>query len=102
MKKEWREGQSRIVKLPEETPLDMGYYIEHLYGVELPTHKLTADVVTGDLIKAPCVLLATLYAFGARMLDSRLRSKIIHELFRLIRNGRSTNWPGTEVVNIVY
>jgi hypothetical protein len=102
LEKEWREGQSRIIRMPEETPLDIGYYIEHLYGIELPTHKLTVDVLTGDLIQAPCRLLATLYTFGERMLDWRFCDKIIRELFRLIHRGRSACWPGAEVVNIIY
>ena len=107
LKKEWREGQSRIIKLPEETPPLMGYYIEHLYGGPLPTHKLKAGPLVLDAEQPSYELLATLYVLGERMLDTYYRNKIIQEFLRLVRfneYGPSINdsWPGPKAVSTIY
>lgn len=45
LKKQWLEGQTRIIKLPEAEPATMAHYLTYLYERSLPTHKLTKDVV---------------------------------------------------------
>jgi hypothetical protein len=37
LKKEWAEGQTRTIKLPEETPDLVAFYLDFLYGKGLPT-----------------------------------------------------------------
>jgi len=107
LKKEWREGQSRTIKLPEETLLDMGYYIEHLYGVPLPTHKLKSGPLVLDAEQPSYELLATLYVLGERMLDTYYRNKIIQEFLRLVRFNEygpsiTDSWPGPKAVSTIY
>lgn len=41
LKKEWIEGQAREIKLPEEEPEIMAYYIEFVYFSKLPTDIYT-------------------------------------------------------------
>lgn len=84
LRKEWREGQTHVVKLPEENPTDTGYYIEHLHGVELPTHKLSAGSWPRTRPLAPYNLLATLYVLGERILDAKFQAKIMNEFSRLV------------------
>jgi hypothetical protein len=104
LKKEWGEG--RAIKLPEETPLLMGYYIEHLYGVKLPTHKLTSGPSINDSAQPVYELLASLYVLGERMMDSEYRNMILQEFLRLLDFSLVTPnegcWPGTRAVSIIY
>jgi hypothetical protein len=68
LKREW--GPDRAIMIPEETPLLMGYYVEHLYGGLLPTHKLSSGPKVLDPDQPSYELLANLYVLGERMLDS--------------------------------
>ena len=82
LKKEWTEGQTRIIELDEETPELMAHYLDWLYTTELPTKGCksfdleSSRVGTNDL-------LAELYVLGERRLDSQLRDAIITEFIRL-------------------
>jgi hypothetical protein len=84
LKKGWREGQKRTVELPEESPLHMAYYIQHLYGGKLPTH-LMSEAPNCEIDNHPYVLLARMYVLGERMLDPKFQNVVIYELFRLAR-----------------
>jgi hypothetical protein len=99
LKKEWVEGQSREIKLPEESYVNMGYYIGHMYGDKLPTHVLTQ--------KSHCLpmseqykLLAELYVLGERRLDAKYQNLIIQELFRLVN--LSGMGPDADYANVIY
>ena len=39
LKKEWAEGQTRIIDLDEETPGIMAHYLDWVYTTELPTKQ---------------------------------------------------------------
>jgi hypothetical protein len=62
LKREW--GPDRAIRILEETPLLMGYYVEHLYGDPLPTHKLSSGPKVLDPEQPSYELLATLYVLG--------------------------------------
>jgi hypothetical protein len=107
LKKEW--GDKRSIKLPDETPLIMGYYIEHMNGFELPTHTFTTGPSIRDPEQPAYELLANLYVLGERMLDPKYQNKIMHEFFRLVHFESSSNiqtdgtsWLGAKAVNIIY
>ena len=82
LKKEWAEGQTRTINLEEETPGLMAHYLDWLYHAELPTKRCTSfDSESSKVVASD--LLAELYVFGERRLDSQLRSAIIAEFIRL-------------------
>jgi hypothetical protein len=105
LKKQWTEGQTRVIKLPEESLEPMQHYIEHLYGAKLPTNEHVAgSLCTADSYKY--VLLAQLYVLGERLLNAKYQNAIIHEIFRLshvlcgLEIGR--RFPAGCAVDIIY
>lgn len=82
LKKEWIEGQTRTIELDEEYPDLMVHYLDWLYTTELPT-KGCRSFDSEDSKVATNHLLAELYVFGERRLDSHLRNAIIAEFIRL-------------------
>lgn len=99
LKKEWKEGNSRKVTLPEEQPEMMYRYIMYLY--------------TG-LIVCNCesrmkkyLLLANLFVLGERMLDDSYKDKVLDKMDELacLDLDTESNWaifPGIVAVNVVY
>lgn len=106
LKKEWVEGQTRVIKLPEETPEIMSHYIQHIYSGKFQTHQYT-EKCPGGKKSAGYELLAKLYVLGERLLDSTFRNAIICEILR-IRELKSNvapyvKWnPTTIPTNIIY
>lgn len=82
LKQVWLEGQTRTIKLYEETPELMAHYLNWIYSSELPTkdcsrlHLESAKIAAHDL-------LAELYVLGERRLDSDFRNAITAEFIRL-------------------
>jgi hypothetical protein len=107
LKKQWTEGQTRIIKLPEESLELMQHYIEHLYGAKLPTHDLSAGIIC-TLKGKHYEMLADLYILAERMLDAKSQNAIIREFFRLVRlmfgppETKYRYYPVGEAVNIIY
>jgi hypothetical protein len=108
LKKQWTEGQTRVIKLPEESPELMQHYVEHVYGDELPTHSLThGDSCTIE--DTHYNMLAQLYILGERMLNVKYQNTIIRELLRLrhLDHGltalQTVNYyPGSVCINTLY
>jgi hypothetical protein len=98
LKEEWAE--SREIKLPEELPIHMGYYIGHLYGQKLPTHVIMEKSQCHPGILLHYGLLAELYVLGERRLDAKYQNLIMHGFFRLAQ--LSGNTPGAECANAIY
>jgi hypothetical protein len=98
MKQEWRPN--RKIKLPDESPIHMGYYIGHMYGDAPPTSVLKTEAQC-DPGLFPCFdLLAELYVLGERRLDAKYQNAIIREMFRLVILSHQS--PGIECVRIIY
>jgi hypothetical protein len=101
LKKEWAEGQTRTVRLPEEEPGIIAQYLDFLLGKGLPTDSVQVASHNGE----GYVALTTLFAFGERMLDSTLRNAIIWEIIRFTTipsaNG-SYIYPGVNSINDIY
>ena len=76
MKKEWTEGQTRKINLPEEEPEVVAYYIEHVYFNKLPTDIYTKSSPGLDK-EAGYKTLAQLYVLAERLLDCICRSQIL-------------------------
>lgn len=78
LKKEWLEGQTQKIKLPEEQPDIMAQYLGFAYGQKLPTDNTRDDCQCGEVYS----VLTELYVLGERMLDSTIRNAIIKEILR--------------------
>lgn len=78
LKKEWTEGRTRTIKLPEEEPEIVEQYLDYVLGKGLPTDSTKMDPREGEVY----AILTMLFAFGERVLDSRLRNAIIAEFIR--------------------
>jgi hypothetical protein len=73
LKKEWVEGQTRTVKLPEEKAKIMIFYLDFLYGKGLPT--VSTEEEDADHIGPAYIALTELFALGERLLDSRYETR---------------------------
>jgi hypothetical protein len=95
------QGKNRVIRLPEESPIHMGYYVEHMHGLPPPTHALgEKSHYRVPEITEHYKLLAELYVVGERRMDAKYQNQIIQELFRLVQlTGKS---PGTDYANIIY
>ena len=94
MKKEWVEGQTRVIKLPEDHLATMTDYLTFTYSSDLPTSKLIKGApaqVSG------WISLAKLYVLGERLLDRCIRNAIVRELLRISelpdKNGLTSFMP---------
>ena len=103
LKKEWTEGQAREIKLPEEDPEIVAYYIESVYFGKLPTDIYTTTSPGADK-ELGYQLLAQLYVLAERVLNSECRNRIIQEFLRLrnLMSATGDKWNPTGVpINII-
>lgn len=102
LKEERREGQgqSRLIELPEESPIHMGYYIEYLYGGKMPTHVLETKSQCHPTINHYYKLIAELYALGERRSDAKYQNVIMRELFRLVKLSNTS--PAIRCAKAIY
>lgn len=105
MKKEWAEGQTRTIKLPEETCQDTFIqYLNFSYTGKLPTEAITIRG-SSDFPGDPFTYLAKTYVLGERMLDNAVQHAVIAEIIRLtaVRNGEGiTLFSGPMTIGIAY
>lgn len=85
LKKEWAEGQTRIIKLPDEGPQVVTHYLSYTYSKCLPTDVFTAEFMGTFPEESDeyYQLLADLYVAGERLLDETICGAIIKEFIRL-------------------
>jgi hypothetical protein len=107
LKKEWAEGQTRIVKLPDEDPQVVAHYLSYTYSKCLPTDIFSADFMGTFPEESDeyYQLLAELYVRGERLLDETIRGAIIKEFIRLtsLTDKSSQRYcPMKEAVSIIY
>jgi hypothetical protein len=103
MKKEWVEGQTRTIKLPEEDPATIAHYLSYLYTGKFFTEDITVTV--GDGIESCLQLLSSLYVCGERFIDPKFQNVVLKEIIRLTRlpdKDRMHWYPTGEDVNIIY
>lgn len=82
VKKEWAEGQTRVIKLPEDDVETMTNYLTFTYSCELPTSKLVKGHPGQTNIDWDS--LAKLYVLGERILDKCVRNAITSEIVRIM------------------
>lgn len=110
LKKEWKEGQTRIIKLPEEQPANVANYLDFAYGRNLPTkqidQKLLENKPTLDpALASPSCTLADLYLLGERVLDSGIQNAVTEEIIRIdsLRLDKGAlHFPSATFVNKIY
>jgi hypothetical protein len=96
LKKEWVEGQSRIVKLLEEEPYMVAQYLDFTYTKTLPTDSTKDDSRKGEVFG----VLTKLFALGERLLDSNLRNAILKEIIRFTTIGKCHHPNKTSIRDI--
>jgi hypothetical protein len=107
LKKEWAEGQTRIIKLPDEDPQVVTHYLSYTYSKFLPTDIFTKDF-TGTFPEESdeyYQLLAELYVLGERLLDETIQGALIKEIIRLAQltdKESKSYYPKGEAVNTIY
>lgn len=108
MKKEWTEGQTRTIKLPEEHCLEtLTHYLNYAYSQKLPTDRVMAVRSTGSP-EGTWTTLANIYVLGERMLDQSVQQAVIKEFIRLPKlaceaNKNNKSWsPNTEAISLIY
>lgn len=103
LKKKWAEGQTRVIKLPEERPEVVSHYLNYTYTKALPSHTVSwepADTFT-ERSNEYQVLLAELYVLGERLLDTSIRNAAIEETIRLPWLPKRM-CPSKDAANIIY
>jgi hypothetical protein len=103
LKKEWTEGQTRTISLPERCPGVMAEYISYTYSKDLST-KSNPHNEQSDFDHS-YQLLATLYVYGERFINPSIQKAVIKEIFRLIdvEDISGSSWaPSGDEVNIIY
>jgi hypothetical protein len=73
LSKDWKEGQSRVIKLPEDDPSTVAQYLDFVYKDRLPTQRKWFP----DQAKFMYFALAQLYVYGERVLDVVIRNTIV-------------------------
>lgn len=104
LKREWTEGQTRTIKLPEEKPAIVAQYLDFCLGEGLPTRSTKDDCREGAVYD----VLGELYGLGKgssalrsatlssmRWSDSPPWEAIHAAILRKTRSTRSTNAPLT-------
>lgn len=82
LKKEWKEGQKRMIRLPEEDITLITRYFDFVFGQSLPSK----DAQTADHLEKSTAYdgIFQLYALGERMLDASIRNTVVKESLRLV------------------
>jgi len=104
LKKEWKEGQTRMVRLPEEDAETTIHYLDFVCGQGLPTRALK---LYGDFAESEdeYLMLAQLYAFGERVLHKAVRNAVMAEVLRIssLRNEKGGMFlPGDDAILAIY
>lgn len=99
----WQEGQTKLIKLPEDDPETVGQYLDHLYRKILPMEMEWS----ANHAEAIYFALARLYAYGERVLDRDIRDSIAERfvIFTSVINlnlPRHLYYPGPGAIEIIY
>jgi hypothetical protein len=98
LKKEWHCGQTRVIKLPEELPHVVSYYLNYTYIKKISV-SLTSTYSNDIVVLEPSEytrLLAELCVLGERLLDRSICYAVIKKIMDL-----ADFHPIKEPVNII-
>jgi hypothetical protein len=103
LKKEWIEGQIRIISLPEQSPEVMAHYMNYTYSKILFSKGMPCREKSDFDQLFPS--LTTLYVYGERFINLTIQRTVMEELFRLVevKDTCGDTWgPSKDEVNIIY
>ena len=83
LKKEWTEGHTRVIKLPEQTPEIMAHFLTFVYHGQLPFNGILPTKKEHFTPRWP--ILIELYLYGERFLCPSIQNAVIDEILRLTR-----------------
>jgi hypothetical protein len=102
LKKQWGEGQTRVIRLPEDDAEKVEGYLDFVYGRVLPSSAIgCAD----EFKSASYEPILQLYTFGERILDTSIRNAVIKEILRLsnLEDDDGACWqPSFTDVEVIY
>lgn len=101
LKQEWAEGQTHTIKLPEEKPDIVAFYLDYTYSERLPTDSTKRNSRNGKVYD----VLADLYALGERLQDDKIRNVVIDEIVafsRLYAKGTGFHYPLDYAITTIY
>lgn len=106
LKKEWREGQTRTIYLPDDEHETVTHYLRFLYGKTLPTADFDDEVDLHPEVDALFVTLVKLYLFANRVMRVKLKHELITEMHRICcdchyKSGGSC-YPNYRSINILW
>jgi hypothetical protein len=97
------EGQTRIIKLPEDDLQTVTDYLTFTYSHDLPTSKVIKGSPQATVDERES--LAKLYVLGERALDKCIRNAVVSEIVRISatpdENGRS-GFMHTAASNVIF
>lgn len=102
-KKEWKEGQERRVKLPDDTLSVVNLYAQWLYSDRILSRKSPDQA--DDQNMAELKLLIKAFIFGEKIQDGHFKDALIDALIHSVNttNNDGKNWyPGSSLVNCAY
>jgi hypothetical protein len=78
LKKEWLEGQTRVIKLPDDRPDVVSHYLYYTYSKALPSAPDSDPIDDGNFERNRFFkLLAEIYVLGERLQDQSIRTAVI-------------------------
>lgn len=108
---EWKEGQTRTIKLPEEHPKNVAIYLDFTYTRALPTSHITPlflkeHDVNETFMNYAYAVLVELYLLGDRILDCGIQNAVVEEIIRLASlkfdNPGANHFPSAYCVDKIY
>jgi hypothetical protein len=101
LKKEWIEGQTRVIRLPEERPDIVSHYLNYTYSKALPKASDSDSTTTPNFKKNQYYeLLAELYVLGERLQDQSIRTAVVESI---VESWEYLHWNLITVpANIIY
>jgi hypothetical protein len=90
----WREGQDRVVRLPNIDPIAFKAYCGWVYSGELPKNTCTPTSSVGDKVDEQR-LLVDLYILGDKLDDLQMRNQANSQLLDTMHRQRMLCNPGT-------
>jgi hypothetical protein len=96
LKKDWIEGQTRVIKLPEERPDIVSHYLNYAYSKVLPTVSDSDSTTTPNFnTEQYYELLAELYVLGECLQDHSIRTAVIESSVRSWEHLHSITVPAS-------
>jgi hypothetical protein len=112
LKSTWVEGQTRVIKLPEEQPAHVTYYLDWIYNRRFPTAACDTILIGQTFSKLATyhdslAVLSKLYVLGKRFLDKTFQIALLDKIIRVMNidafpSFGPNSMPTLAIVNVIY